>query len=369
MIPVFDLELNGREKEYVLDCLNNSEIGSFGIYTNKFETEFSKFINREYSSFCSSGSAAIELVAMALNFNSGDEVIFPAFTIISCIQPFIRRGVKPVLADCNSSTYNIEASALEQLITSKTKAIFIAHIYGLTCEMDEIEKLAEKYNLLIIEDAAESIGQNYKDRICGSFGLISIFSFYANKHVTCGEGGMVSTNNKSLIDKINYYKNLCFGKDRFIHEEMGYNYRATNIQAAIGLAQLEKIDETIKMKKHIGNHYQNCLEGFSETIRLPIKKTSYCENIYWVFPIQIKSLKSKAPNIRKKLLNDFKIDTRPFFFPLNKQPVFKRLGLFKNIQMPISEKLYENGFYLPSGLNLKDDQIEYISDSLLKCIE
>lgn len=370
MIPVFDFELSGNEKKYVNECIDENQIGSFGKYIDLFEEKFSLLVNRKYSSFCSSGTAAIELVAESLDFKKGDEIIFPAFTIISCVYPFVKKGVKPVIIDCEKGTYNICVDSLEDLINKNTKAIFIAHIYGLTCKVDEIERIAKKHGIIIIEDAAEVIGQTYKNKACGSFGKVSVFSFYSNKHITCGEGGMVSTNDSKLYRKINYYKNLCFGKNRFVHKHFGYNYRATNIQAAIGLAQLEEIQSTIIKKKLIGLNYQKLLKNLSSYIDLPIEKTDYCENIYWVFPILLKnSNRKKTREIRNNLLKEFDIDTRPLFYPMNKQPVFQELGFFKNIKMPVAESLYNNGFYIPAGTNITIDQQKFVADSLLKLIK
>lgn len=370
MIPVFDFELSSDEKKYVNECLDGNQIGSFGKYIDIFEDKFSEFVKRKYSSFCSSGTAAIELVAESLDLKDGDEIIFPAFTIISCIYPFVKKGVNPILVDCEEGTFNMCTDSLKKLINKNTKAIFIAHIYGLTCKVDEIQQIANEYGVFIIEDAAEVIGQTYNDKVCGSFGKVSVFSFYSNKHITCGEGGMVCTNDKALVKKINYFKNLCFGQNRFIHNDLGYNYRATNIQAAIGYAQLQKIESTIIKKKLIGSNYQKLLKNFSNHIKLPLEKTAYCENIYWVFPIVLKNHnRRKTLEVRSKLLTKYGIDTRPLFYPMNKQPVFQKLGLFKKVKMPIAESLYNKGFYIPAGTNITLDQQKYVSESLIKLIQ
>lgn len=366
MIPVNEPLLNGNEKKYLNDCINTGWIGSEGPFVKRFEDEMARYIGRKYAVACSSGSAALDIAVRALGLNKGDEVIMPSFTIISCCQSVVTNGLRPVLVDSDFKTFNIKTEDIEAKITPKTKAIMIVHIYGLSVDIDPILELARKYNLKIIEDAAEVIGQEYKGKRCGSFGDISIFSFYPNKHITTGEGGMVLMDDESLYEKSKSLRNLCFspdGKKRFIHEDLGWNYRMTNLQAALGVAQLEKIDEVVAKKRWIGYRYNELLKDI-EVINLPVAKTDFCENIYWVYAI---TLKDEYPKNAKEVMAElakYKIDTRPFFYPMHKQPVFNKMGLFVDEKLPNSEKLYERGFYIPSGLALTEEQINEVSKAM-----
>lgn len=367
MIPVNTPVLNGNEKKYINECIDTGWIGSDGPFVKKFELEVAKYINRKYATACSSGSAAIDIAIRALELKKNDEVIMPTFTIISCVQSLIRNDIKPVLVDCDYKNFNMKVEDIENKITNKTKAIMIVHIFGICVDVDPVLKLAKKYDLKVIEDAAEMFGQEYKKKKCGCFGDISIFSFYPNKHITTGEGGMVLTNSKNLDVRAKSFRNLCFTKNRFIHEELGYNYRMTNIQAAIGLAQLEQINKIIKKKRWIGNMYHKLLKDI-DLINLPSIKTDYCKNIYWVYAITLKDEYKKTAKEVMKKLEKLNIATRPFFYPMHKQPIFKKMGLFSNEVLPISEKLYEKGFYIPSGLALSSKQIYKVSNALHEVI-
>lgn len=366
MVPVNEPLLNGNEKKYLNECIDTGWISSEGPFIKRFEDDMARYVGRKYAVACANGSAALDIAVRALGLDEGDEVIMPSFTIISCGQSIVTNGLKPVLVDSDYDTFNIKIEDIEAKITSKTKAIMIVHIYGLSVDVDPILELAKKYNLKIIEDAAEMHGQEYKGKKCGSFGDISIFSFYSNKHITTGEGGMVLMDDEALFEKSKGLRNLCFSPDgnkRFIHEELGYNYRMTNMQAALGVAQLEKIDEVVKKKRWIGSLYNELLKDI-EAINLPIVKTKFCENIYWVYAI---TLKDEYPKNAKEVmaeLGKFKIGTRPFFYPMHKQPVFNKMGLFIDDELPNSEKLYERGFYIPSGLALTEEQIKEVSKAM-----
>ncbi len=367
MIPVNSPLLTGNEKKYLNECIDTGWISSEGPFVSRFEDGVAKYIGRKYATACSSGSAAINIAVKALDLEKGDEVIMPTFTIISCAQFLVTNGIKPILIDSDYKTFNMKVEDIEDKITSKTKAIMIVHIFGLTVDLDPLLKVAKKYNLKIIEDSAEMFGQDYKNKKCGSFGDISIFSFYSNKHITTGEGGMLLTNDKHLDSRLKSLRNLCFTDNRFVHEELGFNYRITNIQAAIGVAQLERIEFIIEKKKWIGNKYNELLKDY-KNINLPLTKTSYCENIYWVYGI---TLKDNFPKNAKQVMNelkDLKIGTRPFFYPMHKQPVFNKIGLFLNSNLPNSEKLYERGFYIPSGLALEENQIQAVCKALSKVL-
>lgn len=363
VIPVNTPFFNGNEKKYLNECIETGWISSEGPFVKKFEEDVAKYVERTYATACANGSAALDIAIGALQLEKGDEVIMPSFTIISCAQSLISHGVKPVLIDSDYKTFNMKIEDIEAKITSKTKAIMIVHIYGITVDVDPILSLANKYNLKVIEDAAEMFGQDYKGKKCGTFGDISTFSFYPNKHITTGEGGMILTNEIHLDNRAKSLRNLCFTNDRFIHEEIGYNYRMTNMQAAIGVAQLEKIEDMVLKKRWIGNMYNKLLKDI-DSINLPVPKVDYCENIYWVYAITLKSEFKKSPKEVMKELGELNIGTRPFFYPMHKQPALKKLGLFTNDYLPNSEKLYERGFYIPSGLALTENEIKEVSEAM-----
>ncbi|NHZ85951.1 MAG: aminotransferase class I/II-fold pyridoxal phosphate-dependent enzyme [Planctomycetia bacterium] len=365
-IPVNEPLLSGNEKKYLEECIDTGWISSEGSFVKKFETEFAKTVNRKYGIGVCNGSAALEVAVAALEIGPGDEVVMPTFTIISCTSAIVRAGAIPVLIDVEKNTWNINVEQIEAKITKRTKAIMVVHIYGLPVNMNPILQLAEKYNLFIIEDTAEVIGQTYYNKPCGSFGDISIFSFYPNKHVTTGEGGMVVTNSKELSEKCKSLRNLCFQQQkRFLHEELGWNFRLSNIQAAVGLAQLEQLDKSIIRKREIGMRYLNNLNDLSG-VQLSQLKTEYAENIFWVFGIVL--LDEKYPNAASlmDILKIKNIGTRPFFWPMHEQPVFHKMGLFQNESHPNAENIARNGFYIPSGLAITDDQIDFVSETLLE---
>ena len=366
-IPVNEPFIGTREKELVNECLNTGWISSEGPFVEQFEEKFKNYVDRKFGIACSSGTAALDIALAALEIGPGDEVIMPTFTIISCASAILNTGAKPVVVDADPYTWNMDVNKIEELITSKTKAIMAVHIYGLPVDMDRILKIAKKYNLFVIEDAAELIGSDYKNKKCGSFGDISTVSFYPNKHITTGEGGMVLTNDENLANRCKSLRNLCFrNEERFIHYEIGWNYRMTNLQAALGIGQLERINTSIKKKRKIGKLYSDLLDGKSK-LQLPIKQNEFAENIYWVFGVVLSPEMQDAKFIMDKL-RKVEIGTRPFFYPMHKQPVFDGMNLARNINCEISENLYKKGFYLPSGLTLNEEKIAKVVDNLLKII-
>ncbi len=366
-IPVNTPLLNGNELKYVTECIETGWISSEGPFISKFEECFSAYIGRAYGVAVSNGSAALDIAIRALNIGPGDEVIMPTFTIISPAQSIITAHALPVLVDSDPLTWNMDTTQIEAKITSKTKAILIVHIYGLPVDIDPILELAKKYNLKIIEDAAEMHGQTYKGKMCGSFGDISIFSFYPNKHITTGEGGMLLANDKELAERCKKLRNLCFEPNgpRFVHYEIGWNYRMTNLQAALGLAQLEQIDNFIERKRAMGSFYQRGLSSLKHKgYQLPIEETISSENIYWVFGLVAPSVEKKEKMIIH--LNSNQIGTRPFFWCMHEQPIFQKMGLFQNESYPVAEKLARNGFYIPSGLGLNNTQQCAVIKSILE---
>ncbi len=367
MIPVNKPLIIGNELKYVSKAIRTNWISGDGSYVNKFEQRFSTFVNRKYSKTVSSGTAALDIAFQSIGLKKGDEVIVPNFTIISCLNQLVRIGAKPVLIDPDPHTFNFNPHDVIKKINKKTRAILIVHIYGLPVDLDPILIAAKQKKIIVIEDAAEQIGQTYKGKPIGSFGDISTFSFFANKHITTGEGGMISTNNRGYYERFIILRNISFQpkKQKFVHNELGWNYRMTNMQAAIGLAQLEKIKIFIKLKRKIGNFYNKKFQKL-EGIQLPIQKDNFSENIYWVYPLIIKDKKISA----KKIIKDLKtkgIEARPFFCPMHLQPVFKKMKIFnKKEKFPVSEKLFRQGFYIPSGIGNTFREFEKVSKVIIQ---
>lgn len=363
-IPVNEPLLNGNEKKYLNECIDTGWISSEGPFVKRLEEDMASYVGRKYASAVCNGTVALDLAIEAMELSAGDEVIMPAFTIISCVLGLVRRGIKPVLVDSDPVTWNMDVAKIEEKITAKTKAIMVVHIYGLPVDMDSVIILAQKYHLMIIEDGAEAHGLEYKGKKCGSFGDISIMSFYPNKHVTTGEGGMVLTDNARMHDRCDSFRNLCHKPGyRFVHEELGFNYRMSNIQAAVGVAQLEKIEEHMQKKQKMGAMYQELFKD-NDRFQKPAAQTAYAHNAYWVFGLVINSDDSlSARDVMQKLAEEG-IGCRPFFYPMHLQPALKKLGLFEGESFPVAERLYEKGFYVPSGLSLTEEQIMYIGEKV-----
>lgn len=367
-IPVNTPLLDGNEKKYLLECIETGWISSEGPFIKRFEEEMSAKVQRKYGVAVCNGSAALDIAVLSLGLDKGSEVIMPAFTIISCATAIVRAGCVPVLVDADALTWNMDITQIEAKITKKTKAIMVVHIYGIPVDMDAVIEIAKKYDLKIIEDAAEAHGLYYKDRPCGSFGDVSIFSFYPNKHVTTGEGGMVVTNDESIFKKCQGYRNLCFNPEkRFVHDELGWNYRMTNMQAALGLAQLEKLERHVSIKRKMGAFYTRLLKDV-EGIQIPVEKTGYADNIYWVFGMILKDNISMDAETAMKKLREKGIGTRPFFWPMHEQPVFMKMGLFKGEKYPVAERIARRGFYIPSGLGLSVEEMEKVAETLTRLI-
>jgi len=368
-IPVNEPLLNGNELKYVSQCISSGWISSDGPFVSEFENKFAARVERKHGIAVSSGTGALDIAFTAVGISKGDEVILPTFTIISCVAQLVRIGAVPLVVDSYHDTWNMDVSLIEQKITPKTKAILIVHIYGLPVDYAKISSLAMKYNLRIIEDSAEAHGQVYFDQPCGSLGDISIFSFYANKHLTTGEGGMIVTDSDELMKRCRDLRNLCFRNDqRFVHYNLGWNMRMTNLQAAIGLAQLERLDEFIMIKKNMGKLYTHLLSSIG-CLQLPVPSTEYASNHYWVYGVVIDPDRQlTAKDIMGSLLQHG-IGTRPFFYPMHLQPVFRQLKVFEDESHPVAEYISKYGFYLPSGLAITEAQIETTCTSLREVLK
>ncbi len=363
-IPVNEPLLKGKEKQYLNECIDTGWISSEGPFIKRFEEAFAASVGRNYAISVCNGSMALEAAIVALGIAEGDEVILPTFTIISCGAAIVKAGAIPVVVDCDGLTWNMDVSQIEAKITSRTKAIMVVHIYGLPVDMNPLLDLAAKYSLKIIEDAAEMHGQMYKGKPCGSFGDISTFSFYCNKHITTGEGGMIVTDDEDIAERCRSLRNLCFQPQRrFVHEDMGWNLRMTNLQAAVGLAQIEQLDGFIERKRRMGRRYSELLKDIP-ALQLPLPQTNYAENIYWVYGIV---LKDEIPFDAKEAMERLKahqIGTRPFFWCMHEQPVFEKMGLLQGLSCPVAERIARRGFYLPSGLALSDEQIDIVAQAV-----
>jgi len=363
-IPVNEPILDGNEKKYLNECIESGWISSEGPFVKRLEDKFSARVRRKFGIAVSNGSVALDAAVVALGIGAGDEVILPTFTIISCAAAIVRAGAIPVVVDCDPLTWNMDVSLIERKITPLTKAIMVVHIYGLPCDMDPILALADRHGLKVIEDAAEMHGQTYKGRPCGSFGKISTFSFYPNKHVTTGEGGMIVTDDEALAERCRSLRNLCFQvKKRFIHEELGWNLRMSNLQAALGVAQLERLDEFVERKRMMGTRYRELLNELPG-VQLPVAATDFAKNIYWVFGLVLKNdVPFDAEEVMRRM-GELKIGTRPFFWPMHEQPVFHKMGLFQDTRCPVAERIARRGFYVPSGLALTGGQMDQVAAAL-----
>ncbi len=366
MIPVNEPLLAGNELAYINDCVNTAWISSAGKYVDRFESEWAAYCNRKFGVSVTNGTAALELAISVLRLPAGSEVILPSFTIVSCIEAVLRNGLTPVLVDCDPKTFCMDANHVVARISENTSAIMPVHIYGHPANMERILKIAKMHNVKIIEDAAEAHGAECaidgKWQKCGSFGDVSTFSFYANKNITCGEGGMVLTDDNELADRLRARRNLCFGKqERFFHEDRGWNFRMTNMQAAIGCAQLERIDDILRRKLEIANRYHDGLKDLS--IMTPYVE-SWATTSVWMYAVVFdESISYDAVECAQKLMKRG-VQTRPFFRGMHEQAVYQQLGLFVDEVYPVTEHISRRGLYLPSGQALTNDQIDEVISAI-----
>lgn len=360
-IPVNEPSLTGNEKRYLAECIDSGWISSEGPFVQRFEEEFSRRVGRGHGIAVANGSGALDIAVAALGLGPGDEVILPAFTIISCAAAVVRAGAVPVLVDSDPATWNMDPGEVARRVTPRTRAIMVVHIYGLPVDLDPLLELARHRGLKVIEDAAQMHGQSYRGKPCGSFGDVSTFSFYPNKHVTTGEGGMLLCDDPELAERCRSLRNLCFqAKKRFVHEELGWNYRMSNLQAALGVAQLERLDHFVARKRRMGARYGELLAG-TPGIELPLAATGYADNIYWVYGLVLDEEAGLDAAEAMRRLGSLGIGTRPFFWPMHEQPALQKLGLFAGERFPVAERMARRGFYLPSGIALSDAQLERVA--------
>ena len=384
MIPVNEPHIGEKEIAYVTDCLRTGWISSAGRFIDEFEQKWAKYCGMRYGIAMSNGTAALQAAVGCIGLQPGDKVVMPSFTIISCAQAIIYNGGIPLLVDCDRRTWCMDVQQVrikveEQMNKGdgRLKAIMPVHIYGHPVDMDPIEELAEKYHLTIIEDAAEAHGAEYLTgrntptplwKKCGGLGHISVFSFYANKLITTGEGGMVLTNDPVCADKARSLRNLCFRPEqRFLHTDLGYNFRMTNLQAAIGLGQLERLQEIIDKKRWVGKAYTERLCGI-QCLQLPVEQ-SWAKSVYWMYGIVLdESTGFDAVQFALKL-KEKGVETRPFFLGMHEQPIFQKMGLFHNEKYPVTERIARQGLYLPSGLTLTEKQLSHVCDTVKNVLD
>lgn len=366
-IPVNTPLLDGNEARYLAECIESGWISSEGPFVARFEEMFAARVGRRHGIAVTNGSAALEISLAALGIGPGDEVILPTLTIISCAAAVIRVGATPVVVDVDPATWTMDIDQVEASIGPRTRAIMPVHLYGLPVDMRRLIPLAERHGLVIVEDAAQAHGLCIDGRPCGSFGALATFSFYPNKLVTTGEGGLVATDDDRLAQRLRSLRNLGFGTGahRFVHERLGWNLRMTNLQAAVGLAQVERLDDHVALKRRIGALYQRLLEG-TPGLRTPVHEAYGARNLYWVYGVALEpEVPFDAAEAMARLAR-LGIGCRPFFWPMHEQPCLHERGLFEGIRLPVSETLARRGFYLPSGLALNEEEIERSAAALRK---
>ncbi|MFC1937649.1 DegT/DnrJ/EryC1/StrS family aminotransferase [Chloroflexota bacterium] len=359
MIQVCEPLLGEKEVKYVLNCLKTNWISSKGKYIEEFEKGFANYCGCSYGVTTTSGTTALHLALASLGIGTGDEVIIPTFTMVATAFAVIYTGATPILVDAEYETGNMDVTQIEAKISPSTKAIMPVHIYGHPCDMGPIMEVARKRGLWVIEDAAEAHAAEYKGKKTGGISHIGCFSFYANKIMTTGEGGMVVTNNEEVAEKARALKDLAHSKGkRFLHTDIAFNYRMTNVQAAIGMAQLDKIDEYAERRRAHARLYNELLDNIPG-ITLPVEK-EWAKNVYWMYSILIEDEFGISRDELMSKLEERGIGTRSAFIPMHQQPALLNFGLFKGEQYPVAEELAKKGMYLPSSTGLSHDDIKYI---------
>jgi perosamine synthetase len=361
-IPVNTPLIDASDRRAVADCLESGWLSSEGPQVSEFETLFASTFSRAHGIAISSGTAGLDIAVRALGLRPGDEVLVPSMTIISCAQAIVNSGATPVPVECDAADWNAHLRHFEARVTAKTRAVMLVHLYGLCADLDPLLAWARQKNLKVIEDASQAHGLRYRGRACGSFGDISVFSLYANKVVTTGEGGMILCNDAALADRCRKLRNLCFNPEkRFWHEEIGWNYRMTAMQAALGIPQLRRLDDLVVRKRAIGARYFEGLRDLDCFALAPVT-TDYAQNCYWVFGlvVQPQARFSRADLIGT--LDAAKIGSRTFFYGLHEQPALLKPGHVSPCSLPVTEMLSQRGLYLPSGLGLAEADQDRVID-------
>ncbi|MCL0071177.1 DegT/DnrJ/EryC1/StrS family aminotransferase [Thermodesulfovibrionales bacterium] len=359
-------------KKYVNAVIDKNWISSLCLdedvnFIKKLEDGMAGYIGTKYCISTTSGSTALDLSLATLGIEPGDEIIIPSFTMIATAHAVVHNGGRPVFVDADEETWCMDISLVEQVVTQRTRAIIPVHIYGHPEKMDEINAIASKYNLCVIEDAAEAIGTQYKGKMAGSLGDMACFSFYANKTITSGEGGLLATNNEDFAKRANMLKDQAFGVPRFIHEDIGFNYRMNNLTAAYAFASFEEVEDAVDKRRKNARLYREGLSDI-EGITLPPEK-DYAVNSFWMYGILIdeKRFGLSKTEVKDILKQRHGIDTRDFFYPMHKQPSLIKKGYVKDgVLMPVSEMLWERGLYLPSSTNLKEAEISCVVEAIKK---
>jgi len=362
-IPVSEPTITDREIDYVCQAVKSGWVSSLGEYITKFEEKFAEYIGVKYALTTSNGTTALHLALVSLGIKEGDEVIVPDLTFIATANAVVYTGAKPVFADIDPETWCIDPEDIKRKITKKTKAIIPVHLYGHPANMDPIIEIAKEYNLFVIEDCAEAHGAEYKGQKVGSIGHCGVFSFYGNKIITTGEGGMITTNHDQIYEKAKFLRDHAMSKEkRYWHTEIGYNYRMTNIQAALGLAQLERIEEIIDKKRKIFMWYKKFLNDLQGITLNPEK--DWAKNVFWMICLYNENFNEVKREEFMKKLREKGIDSRPFFYPCSMMPMYRKDG-FMN---PVSYEVYKKGINLPSSYNLSKEDVEWICGEI-KTIE
>jgi len=357
-IPVFSPWIDEEDINEVSKNLRAGNISGTSPVVEEFEREIALMAGTKYSVAVANGSIALDLAFHVLRLSPGDEVIVPSFTIVSCLNAILRAGAVPVFVDCDSTSWNMNVDQVLEVITPKTKAILAVHIYGLTCQVQQLAEIANYHKIVLIEDCAEAHGQSLAGQKIGSFGLMSTFSFYANKHVTTGEGGAVCTSDIELFQKLRKFRNLAFEpQQRFLHFEQGWNYRIGGLQAALGISQLRKLGKIVTEKKLQALRYQERLSKIPN-LQLPAVEFDGSSNHYWVYGIVLQN-ESLAEKLTK-FLRENNIETRPFFWPLHEQPLLKNFVFSRHQDLHVSSEIARRGIYLPMGSHLTIEIQDYI---------
>jgi len=367
LIPVNEPWLDGREAENARRAVASGWISGQGEYVRQFEERWAGVCGRRHGISVSSGTAALETALHGLGLPRGSEVILPSFTMISCLAAVLRNGLEPVFVDADPRTWCMDVEQVPSRVTRKTRAVMAVHIYGHPVEMERLLEIAGRHRLKVVEDAAEAHGARYRGRVCGSFGDAAAFSFYSNKIVAAGEGGMVVCDDDTVAGDCRDYRNLYFDRAyRFLHGRLGQNFRLTNVQAAIGCAQIDKLPEALARKAKMAALYDELL-GELPDLQLP-PRTEGCDNVYWVYGLVLgDSHEGDAAGLQARLREEG-VDSRLFFLGMHEQPVARESGHGVGERYPVAERLSRRGLYLPSGLTITERQIETVARALKRCL-